>query len=144
MFERLTRRVIGALKAGCARLGLGKVTDPRADQGKKWSLEKLLNPIVVGMCAGKHSLAQVELLSQDLSQATRKELGIWRHVPDTTMRDVLVKISPGSLLQCLTRQTKEVHRQKALQPVGLPLGVVGVAGRVPASRAGSTAMPSVR
>jgi hypothetical protein len=129
MLERLARRVIGALKAGCARLGLGKVKDPRADQGKKWSLGKLLNPVVVGMCAGKHSLAQVELLSQDLSQATRKALGIWRHVPDTTMRDVLVKISPHSLVECLTRQTKDAHRQKALQPVGLPFGVVGVDGK---------------
>lgn len=129
MLERLVRRVVGALKAGVARLGLGMVKDPRAEQGKKWVLEKLLQPIVVGMCAGKHSLAEVENLSRDLSLAARKALHIWRRVPDTTMRDALVKLAPDSLVECLTRQTHAAHRQGALQPKGFPFGVVGVDGK---------------
>jgi hypothetical protein len=129
MIERLARRVIGALKAGCARLALGMVTDPRSDKGKKWSLKQLLQPVIVSMCAGKTSLAEVEQLSHDLSLPTRQALGLWRRVPDTTLRDVLVRISPASLVDGLTRQTQAAHRQKALEPVGLRFGVVGVDGK---------------
>jgi hypothetical protein len=129
MLERLTRRVIGALRAGIAHLQLRRVADPRSDQGRVWRIERLLQPIVAGMCAGKHSLSEVETLSEDLAPATRQALGIFRRVPDTTMRDLLVKLKPVSLAACLTRQAQRLHRQKALDPAGFPFGIVGIDGK---------------
>jgi Transposase DDE domain len=129
MLQRLARRVIGAVKAGITHLGLGRVDDPRSDQGRKWKLKRLLEPILTGMCADKHSLAEVETLTEDLARAARQQLGIFRRVPDTTMRDLLVKLAPICLVECLTRQAKRLHRQKALDPVGFPFGIAGIDGK---------------
>jgi hypothetical protein len=114
------------LKAGLTHLGLGRVDDPRSDQGRKWKLKRLLEPLLTGMCADKHSLAEVETLTDDLAPAVRQGLGIFRRVPDTTMRDLLVRLQPASLVECLTRQVKRLHRQKALDPTGFPFGIVGI------------------
>jgi hypothetical protein len=117
------------LKAGLTHLGLGRVDDPRSDQGRKWKLKRLLEPLLTGMCADKHSLAEVETLTDDLAPAVRQGLGIFRRVPDTTMRDLLVRLQPASLVECLTRQVKRLHRQKALDPTGFPFGIVGIEKR---------------
>jgi hypothetical protein len=120
---------VGALRAGVARLGFGAVADPRSEQGRRWTLTGLLSAVFVGMCAGERSLAQVEHLTEELATAARRALGLWRRVPDTTLRDLIVKIVPTSLVRRLWRQTREAHRQKALRPFGLPFGVLGLDGK---------------
>ncbi len=43
---------------------------------------------------GATNLADVERLSGQLSPAMRKQLGIPRRIPDTTLRDVLCQLDP--------------------------------------------------
>jgi predicted transposase YbfD/YdcC len=64
-----------------------------------------------------------------MSAAARRLLGLPRRLPDTTVRDVLVKLSPDSLRQALYRLIRAAHRRKALKPVGLPFGVVSLDGK---------------
>jgi hypothetical protein len=56
-------------------------------------------------------------------------LGLDRRLPDTTMRDVLVRVDPEQLRKCLHRQTKAAQRRKALKSEGLPLGMVAMDGK---------------
>ncbi|HUU00704.1 MAG TPA: ISAs1 family transposase [Myxococcota bacterium] len=56
-------------------------------------------------------------------------LGLNRRLPDTTMRDTLVRIDSGQLRQCIHHQVKAAQRRKALMPEGLPFGVVAIDGK---------------
>jgi hypothetical protein len=126
MDARLTCRVLGALKAGLGRLHLIRTPDPRKRINRRWSLRQLLTSVLAGLCAGCRNLAQVERLTLDLVMAGRRALGIGRRVPDTTMRDLLVRLRPSEMLRLLWQQVRQAHRQKALGPMHLPFGVAGV------------------
>jgi len=126
---RLTRRLIGMLFARFPEVGLEEVGDPRAKRGRRWSLVALLQNCIVAIAAGRRSLAEAESLSDEMSPPMRRMLGLRRRAPDTTMRSVLVRIKPIYLRQCLRRQVKHAERRKALDPVGLPFGVVAIDGK---------------
>jgi hypothetical protein len=113
-------------------LQLHRVAEPRRPQQVTWRLDKLLGALVVGMCGGQKSLAEIEGWSTLLSPDARKLLGVPRRLPDTTARDVLVRLKPSSLRQVLHRQVKAARRRKALLPVGLPLSVVTMDGKATA------------
>ena len=125
---RMSRRMAGVLKTRVPETGLGKVPDPRRAQGKRWSLSSVLKACLAGMMAGCKSLAQTEALTNEMSPAMSGMLGIGRRVPDTTARNVLVRLAPSDLRACIHRQTKKAFRRKALVPDGLPFGVVAIDG----------------
>lgn len=129
MDGRLKRRTAGALKAGLGKLRQVRLADPRSRQNRRWGLWQLLNAALVGLCAGMHGLSEVEQLTGELSSAMRKMLGLGRRVPDTTLRDVLVRLQPNVLRSLLWHQVRCAHRQKALKPVELPFGIAGVDGK---------------
>jgi hypothetical protein len=119
----------GVIKIRLPETGLGKVPDPRRAQGKRWSLSSVLKACLAGMLAGCKSLAQTEALTDEMSPAMSGMLGIGRRVPDTTARNVLVRLDPPALRACIHRQTKKAQRRKALNPEGLPFGVVAIDGK---------------
>ena len=126
---RLTRRVAGVLGARLPELHLEEVPDPRHERGRKWSLATMLRATTAGLMAGCQSLAEVEHLSDEMSLPMRRQLGIARRLPDTTLRDTLVCVDPQELRRPLQRQAKAAHRRKALEPFGLPFGVVAMDGK---------------
>ncbi|MCP4602573.1 MAG: hypothetical protein GY847_18995, partial [Proteobacteria bacterium] len=89
----------------------------------------MLNSVVIGLLAGCKSLAQLEALTSEMSQASKLRLGIKRRMPDTTARDTLVRLNPKELRQAIYRQVKIAHRRKALAPIDLPFGVVAMDGK---------------
>ena len=127
--ERLKRRMVGMLASRLPEAQLGEVEDPRDARGKQWQLAALLRAVVVGVAVGCKSLAQTEALTAEMSPAARSRLGIRRRIPDTTMRDALVEVDPKKLRYSLHAQTKAAHRRKALEPNGLPFGVVAMDGK---------------
>lgn len=127
--KRLSRRMAGVLKARLPELKLDRVRDPRKARGKRWSLDVLLGACVVGLTCRCRSLAQVESLSQEMSCGMGRMLGLNRRLPDTTMRDSLMRIEPGQLRKSIHRQVKAAQRRKALRPEGLPFGVVAIDGK---------------
>jgi len=126
---RLRRRMVGMLLARLPEAQLEAVEDPRDDRGKRWQLAALLTAVVTGAVAGCKSLAQTEALMAEMSPAIRRRLGIRRRVPDTTLRDALMKVEPKALRRCLHAQTKAAHRRKALEPDRLPFGMVAMDGK---------------
>jgi hypothetical protein len=132
---RLTRRVAGVLATRLPELELEEAADPRSEHGRKWQLATLLRSIIVGMAAGRRSLAEVEHLSDEMSLPVRRMLRIPRRVPDTTMRDAAVRIDPDELRRCLRQQAKSALRRKALEPFHLPFGVVAMDGKATAATA---------
>jgi hypothetical protein len=127
--QRLSRRLLGYLKARVPEVRLERVPDPRDPRGRRWPLRSLLVAVLAGVCTGWKSLAQVEALSDEMSPAGRRVLGLKGRVPDTTLRDLLVTIAPEDLRPALHRQVKVAHRRKALEPWGLPFGVAAFDGR---------------
>jgi hypothetical protein len=132
---RLTRRIAGALGARLPELHLEEVPDPRHERGRKWPLGALLRTVTAGIMAGCRSLAEVERLTAAMSLPMRRQLGIGRRLPDTTMRDTLVEVDPQELRRPLQLQAKAAHRRKALQAFGLPFGVVAMDGKGTAATA---------
>lgn len=134
---RLTRRIAGILRSRLPELGLKLVADARHRRGRRWKhLHVLLRATLVGLLAGLKSLKDVEALTDEMSLAMRRMLGIPRRVPDTTLRQTLIRVEPDDLRARLHTQVKTAHRRKALAPVGLPFGQVAVDGR-------TTALPDV-
>ena len=89
----------------------------------------MLNVLTAAMAAGAKSLSHAEAMSTEMSTACRRKLGITRRIPDTTMRQLLVRLDQGELRKPLYRQVKAAHRRKALNPVDLPFGVVAMDGK---------------
>jgi hypothetical protein len=82
--------------------------------------------------AGCRSLAEAEDLSEDLSPAARRLLGLPRRLADTTARDALCRVPLDGLRATLHRVVHAAWRRKALEPVGLPLSVVALDGKATA------------
>jgi hypothetical protein len=120
--------MMGQLRARVPDPQLGLVQDPRKKRGR-WKLEAVLSTLLVGMVAGAKSLSDVEDLTTEMSLASRRALRIPRRLPDTTARDLLVRIIPQQLRRALQRQVRRAHRRGALQPDGLPWGVLSLDGR---------------
>jgi hypothetical protein len=132
---RMPRRMLGMLRARFPELGLEQVGEPRARRGRRWPLGTLLRAVLVGLLSGAQSLAQTEWVTTTLSQAARRTLGVGRRVADTTLRDLLCRLRPTPLRRRLHAMVRAAHRRHALEPDGLPFGVVAMDGK-------ATALPS--
>ena len=127
---RLTRRMAGVMRSRLPELGLEQVADPRHRRGRRWKhLPVLLRAVLVGLMAGCKGTKQTEALTDEMSVPMRRMLKIPRRVPDTTIRQTLIRLEPDELRQRLYAQVKAAQRRKALTPVGLPFGQVAVDGR---------------
>ncbi len=131
MRERQVRRVAGLLAARLPEVELEAVADPRAREGR-WSLAQILRATLVGLMAGCRSLAETEELSESLSPAVRRLVGLPRRLADTTARDALCKVPLDGLRAVLHRLVRAAWRRKALEPVGLPMSVIALDGKVTA------------
>ena len=131
MEGRRLRRMVGLLHARLPELDLDAVVDPRAREGR-WSLAQILRSTLVGLMAGCKSLWEAEQLTAGLSVAARQQLGLPRRLADTTARDALCQVSLDELRPVLHRAVRAAWRRKALEPVGLPLSVVALDGKVTA------------
>ena len=127
--SKITRRMAGVINARLPEIGLKQVSDPRKAQGIRWELGPLLAAPLVAMAAGLKSFADTEKLTEEMSPAMRKKLGIKRRIPDTTMRNTTVKMAPNEFRKVMRRQTKAAHKRKALMPDGFPFGVVAIDGK---------------
>ena len=128
---KLTRRVVGMLAAGLKVAQPELVSDPRAKKGRQWELRPLLSLLVAGVMAGKKSLAEVEDFSSELSPETRKRLGLKGRAPDTTLRDLVVRLRPDEVQAMLRRVGQAAYRRKALE-TDFPLNVVAMDGKATA------------
>jgi hypothetical protein len=133
--ERRVRRLAGLLRARLPELELEAVPDPRAREGR-WSLAQLLRATLVGLMAGCRSLWEAEQLTEAMSPAARRLVGLPRRLADTTARDALCRVPLDGVRAALHRLVRASWRRKALAPVGLPIGVVALDGK-------ATALPAL-
>ena len=87
----------------------------------------------MGLVAGARSVADLEALTASMSAAARRWFRLARKLPDTTARDLLVRLAPEELRGIL--HVRSFHRQKALEPEGFRWGVVSMDGKASVSRA---------
>ena len=120
---RRTRRMAGLMRSRLPGLHLERVEDPRSRRGRRWKhLPVLLRAVLLGLMAGCKRLSAVEDLTDEMSVSVRRMLRIPRRTPDTTLRNMLIKLEPDELRRRIHGQVKAAHRRKALSPFGLPFG----------------------
>lgn len=129
---RWYRRLTGMLAARLPDARLGDIKDPRDRRGRRWKLGVLLGAVVAGLCAGAKSLAQLETMTTEMGRATKRLLGVARRIPDTTLRDLLCTMEPRPLRGAIHALIRAAHRRKAVEPDGLPFGVVTMDGKATA------------
>jgi len=117
------------LGKGLKSARLDDVPDPRDRRGGRWSLPQLLTALLAGLMSGCKNLTEVERLTEDMSPRARSWLRLERRVPDTTLRDVLCRLSSTTLLPCLYGVVDAASRRKALSPDELPFGVLALDGK---------------
>ena len=131
MSGREMKRMAGLLSARLPELGLAEVPDPRAREGR-WRLAQILQATLLGLMGGCRSLWEAEQLTARLAPAMRRRLGLPRRLADTTARDALCRVPLDGLRAVLHRAVKAAWRRKALAPVGLPVSVLALDGKVTA------------
>lgn len=103
------------------------LTDPRARRGRRWDLSEVLDAARTGMLAGCLSLRSVEALTDEMGQVGRQYVP--RRLPDTTLWDLLPRLSVEELREQSRRQVRSFWRAKSLEPEGLPCGVASFDGK---------------
>lgn len=127
--NRTLRRAAGAVAVGLGGVQLTSLEDPRSKRSQKWPVATLIRTMLVGLLSGMRSLRETERLSDDLGCAMRRKLRITRRVPDTTMRELVMRLPLGSVLPLLHGQIRAAGRKKQLAAVGLPCGVLAIDGK---------------
>lgn len=110
-------------------LHLEDVDDPRGKKGQRWELPTFLRAVIVGIVSERKSLGEVETLTTDMTPLARKLFRLKRRVPDTTMRDALVRLNPEALRKLIHTTIRAAVRRKSLIPNGLPCGVAAMDGK---------------
>ena len=132
---RELKRIAGMLLARLPDLKLEKnVKDMRRRAGRRWRLPAVLRTVLVGIAGGAKSAADVEALTNRMAPAMRRKLGIYRQLPDTTVRDILVRLSPYDLRQALKSFVHAAIRRGSTPCEGLPFHVVSLDGKATAIR----------
>ena len=124
---RLVRRMASFIAARLAERPLEALSDPRARK-PKWSLRRLLTMVIAGIAAGAKGLAEVENLSESLGDGARNLLRLPGRVPDTTLRDILVRLDVDEIRGLLQRMLEHALRRKQLRH-NLPLRVASMDGK---------------
>lgn len=95
-----------------------KIRDPRRRRGRRWNFFALMNALWAGMLSAMRNLRGVEQLTERMG----------RRVPDTTLWELLSRLSPGSFRNLLVDEVRKAYRAKELEP-SLPFSVVAVDGK---------------
>jgi hypothetical protein len=125
----LRKRTAGIFNSRLPDLRIGQMTDARQERGRKWEQRQLVTTALVAIMACSKSTADAESLTEEMSPAMRKLLGIPRRVPDTTLRDWLCQLSSGELRRLIHNSIHAAKRRNALDPIGLPFSVGSMDGK---------------
>jgi hypothetical protein len=128
MKARWTRRMIGLLRTRLSDPQLDRVRDPRRRSGR-WKVLTVLRAVVIAMAAGANSFKDLEALTDEISPPARRALDLARRLPDTTARDMVVRVAPEDLTQALYRQVRAAYRRGSIAPTAFRWGVVSLDGK---------------
>ncbi|MEZ4272575.1 MAG: transposase [Myxococcota bacterium] len=138
---RLMRRNLGFLSNYFSPhlLQLGQPADGRSKQGRRWKKSSvLLQATLLALASGCKGLTEAEILTASMSVGSRRQFGIAKRVPDTTLRTFLCKLNPYILATMIHVVAYDAWRRKALQHRKdlsfLPFGVLSMDGKYPSVR----------
>jgi hypothetical protein len=137
MSQRKVRRIAGwiACYVSDDLLKHVVVADGRDLRGRTWkSSLPLFKAVLLGLLSGCKGMGEVEELTQALPKSVRRQLGIPRRVPDTTLRDFLCKLDPELLYRLVYVVGYDAWRRKALrqrEDINIPFGVLSLDGKYP-------------
>lgn len=127
--EREIRRLYGLFKTRLPELRFDCIHDPRGDYNREWSISTILSTVVVGSAVNCTGLGQLENLTKVLTPPFCNLLRLSRRLPDTTMRDVLVRINPDHVRDTIHRQIMTSYRRKSFINSDFSCGIVSIDGK---------------
>ena len=95
------------------------MTDPRSKVNRIWGFDYLMNMLWYGMLSRRLHLREVEDFTEEYSE----------RIPDTTLHDLLVKLSPEPLRRKLVKQVKEALRSHELPKTDFPVRIIAIDGK---------------
>jgi len=104
------------------------VPDPRDPRGVRWSVGQQLRAVWLALLMGASTIREVESTSGQLGTARRRN-GRLDRLPDSTLEYLLPDLEVAAFRAQLREQVYQMQRAKALDPVGLPLGVLAIDGK---------------
>jgi len=115
---------------------LSRLTDPRSRQGRSWkSPIPLLKTVQLGLASGCKGLGAAEKLTAGMFGSVRKMVSIPRTVADTTMRDLLVELSPEELSELIYVAGYDAWDRRAIHRLeGFPFHAISCDGKYPTVR----------
>lgn len=93
--------------------------DPRAQVNREWSFNYLMNVLWHGMLSGCKNLRAVE----DFSECCNER------IPDTTLHDFAIKVSPEPLRIKLVQEVKKALRAHELPKEEFPIRITAIDGK---------------
>jgi len=93
--------------------------DPRSSFNRVWSFEYMINTFWNGMLTGCKNLREVE----DLSECYHER------IPDTTLHDIAVQISPEPLRERIAKEVKKALRAHELPRKDFPIRLTAIDGK---------------
>ena len=94
------------------------VRDRRDHRGRRWMLRELMEALWNGVLSATANLRKVEQFTERLGE----------RIPDTTLHDFVLTLSPGQFREHLVREVRAAHRAKELAP-DLPFSQVAIDGK---------------
>jgi hypothetical protein len=135
--HRRVRRMSGLIARYLANPDLlRRVLDPRSEQGRRWkSCLPFLSATLLGLACGCQGLGEVEDMTADMFKSVRKLVGIPSRIPDTTLRDFLIKLDHEQISNLLYVIGYDAWRRRALHQVGdFPWAILSMDGKYPVIR----------
>ena len=93
--------------------------DPRAQVNRVWDFDYLMNTIWYGMLTTCLHLRAVEDFSESYDE----------RIPDTTLHDLIVKLSPTPLKKLLAKEVKKALRAHELPKADFPVRITAIDGK---------------
>lgn len=90
-----------------------------AHANKKISIAEVCTLLLWGILGDRRNLRDLE---------TQSEI-VGRRIPDSTIGDILLRLSPGELPSFIAGQIKDASRSKELRPVDLPFNITAIDGK---------------
>ena len=110
-------------------LRFDQVREPREAAKVNYPMELVLTALVVGVVTAARSLRDVESRTVQIAANPGANLGLTTKIADNTFGNVLPRVEPRDLVDCLQRMVKAEHRRGNLAPSVLPTGTVAIDGK---------------
>lgn len=127
-----------------ARLDFSSIQDPRDARGRRFELPGLLRQMLLGLATLSSSCRGFEAVGERLSPRVLRRLGLAKTASDTSLYELLARLSPEGFREVCFEMVRRDVRSHAIRNDLFPVGVLTVDGKGCGGGRGSVTDAAVR